>query len=73
MTGTCELAVRKPDRVLLLKQIRDGELTVGEIITIAETLAAFAKQALEDAENRQNLETVNDFLLDVRKHFWEAA
>lgn len=71
-TGTCILAVTKPDRIVLLKQIRDGQISAGEVINIAETLSTFAKRALEDAENRQDLCRVNAFLLDVRRCFWEA-
>jgi hypothetical protein len=69
--GTFSLAITSTDRILRLTKIRDGMVSPGEIIDTAETLIELNKAALKEAENRQDRERVNDFLLDIRKAFWE--
>lgn len=72
-TGEFSLAITRPERLNALERIRDGLMSVGEIVDLAETWTEFARTALCAAESRQDLGRVDDFLLDVRQAFWEAA
>lgn len=69
-TGEFSLVITKPERISVLERIRDGMMSVGAIVDLAETWTEFARVALSGADNRQDLERVNDFLLDVRRAFW---
>lgn len=55
-----------------LRLIRDGSLSPGEVLDHANELTILAKSALTTCRNRQDLARVNNFLLDVRKCFWNG-
>jgi len=73
ISGEFSLEVTSEARRGVLSSIRDGKRSPGEILDLANDLTASAKQYLSTATNRQDLGRVNDFLLDVRRCFWDAA
>ena len=70
-TGDFSLTVSSPTRHQMLENIRDGKLSPGEVLDVANELTQVAKDLLPSAVNKQDLNLVNNFLLDVRKCFWE--
>ncbi len=72
-TGRFCLKITQDHRIELLTKIKNNELTSGEIIDRANNLTDRAKFLLAQAENRQDLVKVNNFLLEVRKAFWEGV
>lgn len=71
--GDFSLLVKDESRIKVLKSIRDGGQSPGEIIDLATCLTDRSKMLLPNAKNRQDLVKVNNFLLDVRKAFWGNA
>ena len=69
-TGSFRLAVSDAQRKSELEQIRDGGYTVGAVINKAEQLKDVAEQLLLTVVNKQDLNKVNTFLLDIRKALW---
>lgn len=70
-TGTFNLEVKDPVFKIVLVQIRNQELTSGQIIDYAEALKIRATKALQLCNHKQDVTKVNEFLLKVRKEFWE--
>ena len=68
--GKFTLAVPDENRRATLIAIRDGQVTAGEIINLANAIQETAKEALALSVNRKDPEKVNNFLLEVRKAFW---
>lgn len=56
----------------LLLRVKSSQISSGEVIDIAQKLENQAKTALASCSQKQDLEKVNDFLLKVRKEFWDA-
>lgn len=69
---TNELTVKVPvDWKPVLYAIRDGEYSVGQVIDLAEQLHEDLDLAYEEfPSTHPNLQPVNDYLLQVRSHFW---
>lgn len=70
--GTFSLKVTNPILLGVLTDIKAGEYSDGEILNYAETGVNLARQMLADVPNRQDLGLVNEFLLKVRKDFWDV-
>jgi hypothetical protein len=77
-TGTFSLEITDQDFKNYIKLVRAGKENIGEIINSANDLTEQAKDALEDHLNDranfkqvQDIEKVNEFLLKVRREFWE--
>lgn len=68
-TGVFTLEVFDPQRGYLA-QIRDGNVSAGDIINLANGLVQQAKDALAGAVNKKDPERIKAFLLEVRKAFW---
>lgn len=69
-TGDFSLTVSDETRPLLAI-IRDGGMKDGAVIDLASELTERAKGLLPKAVDRQNKEEINDFLISVRKEFWD--
>lgn len=69
-TGDFSLEVTNLEFKADLLEIRKGEWDIGSIINRANELTEVAKKVLIKAENTQNLDKVNEFLLKVRREFW---
>jgi len=69
-TSTFKLEVSDPRRKQRCEDIREGKISIGEIIDITNELERMAKIYLPLAKNTQDLNKVNNFLLTVRKTFW---
>lgn len=54
-----------------LKGIKQGFSTYGEIIDAAKQLTAIAKICLIKCEHEPNLDKVNEFLVEIRRKYWE--
>lgn len=55
-----------------LKAVRKEQITIGEIINVANTLREIIDKAYEFNPNKEvNLEPINEYLYRVRKEFWE--
>ncbi|KKM61589.1 hypothetical protein LCGC14_1530170 [marine sediment metagenome] len=66
----CPGGISSP-RPLLIK-IRRGEYSMGDVINIATILEERLEKAYDDTSlpNEADLESVNEFLIQVRKEFW---
>jgi predicted nucleotidyltransferase len=69
-TGTFSLEVKDPIFKIELQAIRNKEYTVGQIIDSAKKLRQKAERLLPLSKQKPDLSKVNDFLLEVRKEFW---
>lgn len=69
-TGTFSLEVTNPFIKQVLKDIKAGVYSDGDIIDLAEKQIAKAKEMLPDITNTQDLDAINAFLLKVRKENW---
>lgn len=77
-TGTFSLEIPEGDFKSYIRLVRAGKCTTGEIVDVSNDLTEEAKVALEDHLNNranfkqfQDIEKVNEFLLKVRREFWE--
>lgn len=63
-----EIKLSKVKEALI--NIKNGNVTYGEVVDASEKLIGLAKMALERCKHEQNLEKVNEFLIDLRKRYW---
>jgi len=65
--------VRIPDCKFRTKLMnyKYGDYKVGEIIQHAEDIIDAINMLLPECKHEQNLEKVNEFLLDIRRRYWE--
>lgn len=73
--GYFSLKVEDAYRLGVLKEIRDGKLSPGDVINLASSLTDEASRILPKAieNSKKDLLKVNDFLLEVRETFWEKT
>lgn len=69
--GDFSLEIRDPKYKQYLLKIKQGDFKPGEIIDLAEQLIEQAKILRDKCKHKPDIEKVNQFLLDVRKEFWE--
>jgi predicted nucleotidyltransferase len=69
-TGTFSLEVKDPVFKRYLQLIRNKEYTVGQIIDLAKELRKKAELLLPLSNQKSDLSKVNNFLLKIRKEFW---
>ena len=55
----------------VLLKFKNGNYTSGEVIDKAECLTNLAKQYLMVCKHKSDLNKVNEFLLRIRKKYWE--
>lgn len=71
-TGTFSVNMSKTPVFELLKNFKKGNYQVGEVIQACwEWENQVLKDYKQNPDKQVNLEPVNEFLLKVRKHFWE--
>lgn len=68
--GKFSLEVKNPAVKGVLQDIRSGIRSNGDIIDYAESFINLAREAMFDVPNKQDLNLVNDFLMEVRKDHW---
>jgi len=56
-----------------LLDIKKGNFTVGEIIDYTNEMTKRCAERLEECKHQPDLSKVNDFLLKVRKEFWNVT
>lgn len=70
-TGKIHTRLVDEDRINLLKSIRNGELSVGDVVDIALTEGEKLLYAYENSDkNETDLDMVNDYLLSIRRDNW---
>lgn len=71
-TGTFSVNMSQTPIFDLLKRFKKGEYEVGEVIQECwEWESQVLKDFKQNPEKQTNLEPVNEFLLKVRRHYWE--
>lgn len=56
-----------------LKDIRNGNFTMGDVINEAEERIEICKQLRDECKQKPDLNKVNNFLLKIRKEFWNKG
>jgi len=69
-TEDFDVAVPEAHRPLL-KRLRSGNYTMGEVIDTAEKWTGLCRDALQRCKHSNNISAVNSVLLDIRKKYWE--
>lgn len=69
--GTFSLEIKDEEFKNQLLQIKEGKWTTGQVIDMAEDLTLYAKASLETCKQIPDLTKVNDFLIKIRKEYWE--
>jgi predicted nucleotidyltransferase len=69
--GTFDLEVKDQTLKNLLIEIRNGEFKPGQVIDIAEGYIEIAKMLRDQSTQEPDLDKVHDFLMKVRKTYWE--
>lgn len=69
-TGTFSLQIKGEKRLYSLTRIRDKEMSVGDVINLADHLVFSARIALENSNSCKDMAKINAWLLEVRKAFW---
>jgi len=54
-----------------LLDYKNGKYSFGDVIDMAEMLTATAKEFLKTCKNEPNLNKINEFLIEIRKKYWE--
>jgi len=54
-----------------LINIKQGTCSYGQVIDAAEQLIALAKVCLIRCKQEPNIEKVNEFLIDIRRRYWQ--
>ncbi len=55
-----------------LMDVKNGVIDIGQIINTSELLKAELEKAYQENPNKEkNLEPVNDFLINIRRNYWE--
>ena len=71
-TGTFSLEIK--DEVMkkaLLKIKNNNDFDFGEVVSLCESLILRAKLLKDKCTHEPNIDKVNEFLLEIRKEFWE--
>jgi len=74
-TGTFSLEINNQNfksELLWIKNCPEGQFNIGQIINRAEDLTDTAKIALAKCERKAQPEKVNEFLLEVRRRYWNG-
>lgn len=70
MTG--DFTIKVPDQWKnILLEYKCGSYSMGDVIDCAEELINKAKDNLKKCKHEQNIDKINEFLLDIRKRYWE--
>jgi len=71
-TGTFTVRIADTPVGEILKAWKAGTFTFGEVIQLCHEWETKVKQSYKDNPNKQtNLEPINEFLLQVRKEYWD--
>lgn len=73
LLGTGDFSLEVKDKLFKsdLLEIKNGEWTQGAVIDRASQLKEAAEQKLEKCKHEPDKDKVNEFLLRIRKEFWE--
>ncbi len=69
-TGTFSVEIKDPDIKADLKRIKDGDFTPGQVVDLAEALLVEAEHLRDHCTHKPDIDKVNEFLLEIRKEFW---
>jgi hypothetical protein len=70
-TNELSVAIDNIDIKELLLRWKHGDYTMGDVINCSETAIEEAKKLLEDCKHVPDLTKVNQFLVSIRKQYWE--
>lgn len=69
-TQNFNIKVKESNKDFFLRY-RKGNYTVGEVIDHGEELIDINKELLKECKHKADLDKVNNFLLSIRKKYWE--
>lgn len=70
-TGDFSVEIKDEEIKKDLLRIKSGDFTMGEVIDLAEGLLTEAEHLRDQCTHKPDIDKVNEFLLDIRKEFWE--